>query len=143
MPFSMEMLAYCGLYCDQCSARVAYAEQDLKHVEQYPAKHIRERLNLSNSDCEGCKGRNICGPCAIKDCAVQKAINSCAECGDFPCALLDTFENDGLPHHRQAVENLRNIRENGAEAWFRKLLPTLRCHCGERQSWYYSCPKHS
>lgn len=142
MPFNPKMLAYCGIYCEQCSARTACLEQDAKHLEHFPAKYKRERFDLSDYDCEGCKGRNLCGPCRIKDCATAGNIISCAECGDFPCRVLVEFENDGIPHHRQAVENLRTIREHGLETWFANIQPPLRCHCGERQSWYYTCPRH-
>ncbi len=142
MKFDIKMLAYCGLYCEQCSARVAFAEQDLKHVEHISAKYKRERSKLSDYDCGGCKGRCICGSCKIKDCASVKNIESCADCSDFPCELLEAFGNDGAPHHHQALENLRCIRENGTEAWFTNLKPALQCRCGKRQSWYCTCPEH-
>lgn len=143
MDFSMEMLAYCGLYCEQCSVRTAYAEQDCKHLERFPARYKKDRMDLADCDCEGCKGRNLCGPCKIKDCAKLRDIDTCAECPDFPCAVLGEFGNDGIPHHAKALENLRSIRERGIESWFATLTPALRCHCGERQSWYYLCPAHT
>lgn len=143
MDFSMKMLTYCGLYCEQCSARVAFIEQDRRHVEHIPVRYEKDLSDLSAFDCEGCKGKNICGPCAIKDCAATKAIDSCAECADFPCAVLATFGSDGAPHHEQAVENLRIIRERGIDEWFTNLHPALFCECGKRQSWYYTCPEHS
>lgn len=142
LSFDMNMLAYCGLYCEQCSARIAFAEQDPAHMDHIPAKYKRVPFDLSDYDCEGCKGRNLCGPCKIKDCAAPKGIDSCAECAEYPCAVLDAFENDGAPHHKQAGENLRSIRENGVNVWFAHLTPALRCHCGRRQSWYHLCPVH-
>ncbi len=146
MNFDMKMIAYCGIYCEQCSFRAAVAEQDFKHLEPLPEKYreFREgRSNLSDYACEGCKGRNLCEPCKIKDCALGKGINSCAECGLFPCETLTQFGHDGVPHHQWALENLRNIRENGVDAWFENLRPALRCHCGKRQSWYCVCHEHN
>lgn len=143
MDFDLKMLAYCGLYCEQCSSRVAVAERDPAHLELFLAKYRETRPELSDWECEGCKGRNICGPCAIKDCAAAKGFGSCADCDSFPCDAVSTFETDGWAHHREAVDNLRGIRERGAEAWFEDLKPSLRCHCGRRQSWYRQCPKHS
>lgn len=142
MDFDMNLIAYCGLYCDQCSGRVAHEEQDRRHLEHFPAKYQMGRAELADFACEGCKGRNVCGPCKIKACASAQDIESCARCGGFPCELLVAFENDGVPHHRQAVENLRSIRALGVDVWFRNLTPALRCHCGERQSWYHTCPIH-
>ncbi len=143
MDFAVEMLAYCGIYCEQCSARVAVAEGDPAHLEPFLEKYRETRPELSDWDCGGCKGRNICGPCKIKDCAVAKGLASCGECEVFPCETIDAFANDGWRHHREAVENLRSIREQGAKVWFENLRPALRCHCGRRQSWYRRCQEHS
>ncbi len=142
MEFSMQMLAYCGLYCEQCSVRVAFKEQDRDHLPGIPARYQRDWSDLSAFDCEGCKGKNLCGPCKIKDCAKVRNIDSCAECADFPCEVLAAFGSDGAPHHHQAVENLRVIREHGIDEWFKDLQPPLFCHCGKRQTWYYTCSKH-
>ena len=143
MDFDMKMLAYCGLYCEQCSVRTAFVQQDEAHLEHFPAKFKTGRTVLSDYACEGCKGRNLCGPCAIKDCASARGVDSCADCGDFPCDRIARFGTDGIAHHRQAVANLRDIREKGIDAWFAALSPALRCRCGRRQSWYHTCPEHS
>lgn len=143
MNLNMKMLAYCGIYCEQCSARTAHIERDYRHLEHFPARYKKERPDLADYDCEGCKGRCICGPCEIKRCASGKGLDSCAECDDFPCPVLAKFGNDGIPHHGQALENLRAIRAGGADAWFKNMTPALRCHCGERQSWYHICPRHN
>lgn len=142
MDFEMKMLAYCGLYCEQCSARIAALEKDWRYLEGIPSIFKKGRTELNEFACEGCKGKNSCRTCGIKECVVAKGINSCAECGDFPCTMIDAFENDGFPHHKQGIENLRRIRKDGIEAWFADLEPSLRCHCGTRQCWYHPCPVH-
>jgi hypothetical protein len=109
MAFDMKLLAYCGLYCDLCPVRVAHREGDERHLEGIPARYKRE--NMIEQDCEGCKGRNLCGPCRIKDCAAPRGLDSCADCPEFPCPFLLEFESDGCAHHHQAVANLREIRE--------------------------------
>ena len=142
MSIDMRLLAYCGLYCEQCSARSAFLERDPRHLDAFPSQYRKARGDLSDYDCEGCKGRNLCGPCVIKDCASPRGFDHCGECPDFPCEKLAAFENDGMRHHAEAVENLRNIRENGRDAWFETLEPALQCHCGKRKSWYLGCPDH-
>lgn len=141
MTFDIKKLAYCGLYCDQCSSKVAFEEQNLKHFDALPRPLSRHR-ELVECDCEGCKGNNICGPCKIKECASPRDIDSCAQCQEFPCETITAFANDGWPHHLWALENLKAIREHGVERWFETLNPPLHCHCGARQSWYYLCPEH-
>ena len=142
MNFDMKLLAYCGLYCDQCSCRAAFADQDMRHMAHMPEKYREARPTPSDNDCGGCKGRCICPPCGIKDCAAAKGLDHCGECADFPCERLEAFRTDGWAHHVGAIENLRSIRENGVETWFEALKPTLQCHCGKRKSWYCGCPDH-
>lgn len=138
--FNKNMLAYCGLYCEQCSFKAAHDEQSLKHLEPIPYPFTQR--DLSDYNCEGCKGYCICGACKIKPCASARAIDSCADCDSFPCEHINAFATDGLPHHKIAVENLHHIHKNGVEAWFKTVQPLLKCDCGEKQTWYYTCPAH-
>lgn len=139
--FNKDMLAYCGLYCELCSFKTAHDERDPRHLDAVP--YAFERQALGAYDCENWKGHCICGPCAIKDCASQKDIDSCADCADFPCVFIAEFETDGKPHHREGIGNLRMIRARGTDAWFAAIAPTLRCAaCGQKQSWYYRCDQH-
>lgn len=141
MKFNKKMLAYCGLYCEQCSFKRAHDENNAEHLKDIPYKFVQK--DLSEYNCGGCKGYYcICGVCKIKPCASAKNIDSCADCKNFPCEHITAFENDGMPHHKNAVENLNKIRQYGVEAWFRDLAPLLRCSCGKKQSWYFSCPEH-
>ena len=136
--FDAKMLAYCGLYCAACSFKTAHDEENPKHLEQLPFSFALKELSSYN--CECCKGYCICGPCQIKPCAAGKQLSSCGECKDFPCGHILAFEEDGMPHHRQAVENLRQIRAQGTEVWFQSIAPALHCpRCGAKQTWYYHC----
>ena len=132
-----DLLAYCGLHCSQCSFKTAHDLGDARHLDAIPYPFTR--MDLSTYNCEGCKGFCICGPCKIKPCAQSKGITSCAECQHFPCQHTLGFENDGMPHHAQAVLNLHYIKEHGLSTWFEQLAPTLTCPCGQRQTWYYTC----
>lgn len=144
MIFNKNMLAYCGLYCEQCSFKVAYDTQDMKHLEHYPKSDEWSQKVLRECNCDGCKSDNcLCGDCTMQPCAVGKNLDTCADCDSFPCEYIDEFANDGIPHHKEAIENLHYIRKHGVEAWFEILQSKLNCKCGERQSWYYSCPVHS
>ena len=137
LKFNEHLLAYCGLYCAQCSFKAAHDENDAKHLVHLPFPFTLSPL--SNYNCECCKGYCICGPCKIKPCAMEKHISSCADCAQFPCMLSNAFAADGMPHHKQAVNNLHAIRENGVDTWFEALKPSLQCPCGTKQTWYYTC----
>lgn len=143
MAFDMHKLAYCGIYCDQCSFKTANEENNPLHIAALPERlSPLAQSDLSRYRCECCKGQNICGPCKIKDCARERSLDSCADCDSFPCALIKNFADDGLAHHAWAVDNLNAIKKQGVEAWYAALQPKLICHCGRRKSWYYACPQH-
>jgi hypothetical protein len=146
MGFDINRLAYCGIYCDQCSFLSAYETNDRKHLQQLPSEYFERHSEkeLSEFFCPGCKGDNICGDCKMKECGMEKKFGSCAECDVFPCDELNGFAQDGVPHHAWAFENLKKIKESGAENWYRDFKSNLTCGgCGERLSWYYTCPRHS
>lgn len=140
--FDAHQLAYCGIYCPQCSFRVVYETQNREHVLSMPSRY--DRLKDSPMDeyaCECCKGDNICGPCEMRDCAADKKIDSCAECAEFPCERIVDFDEDDSPHHSTAVENLRRIKAVGYERWFEGIRDQMQCACGARLSWYLGCPE--
>lgn len=145
MNFNKIELAYCGLYCLQCSFRTTSETNNRKHLESMPERYdAKKAMTNEECACEGCKGENVCGPCDIQDCAVDRNLVSCADCNEFPCSYITRFENDGVPHHYQGIQNLRMIQENGYEAWFQEYKENLQCSkCGARQSWYYMCDNHT
>ena len=145
MEYNSFEMAYCGLCCTACSFKVAFESGDRRHVGAMPARYDRMKaLPFSELACEGCKGQNICGECDMKDCAAAKGLEHCAACDDFPCAHTNKFQNDGVPHHRQAVEDLHKIKAVGVEAWFAEYSKGLTCAaCGKRQSWYCRCAQHN
>ena len=154
MEFDADKLAYCGIYCPECSFVAAYETGKREHLLAMPERYDEyKQATLSEvGNCPGCKLDNLCGDCDIKDCARSQGqqsmapkkedIDSCAECAKFPCEKVLAFGNDGVPHHRQALENLMTISAIGKESWFEGFRKNLECDCGERLSWYYKCPIH-
>ena len=144
MEFDINELAYCGLYCHQCSFVVACVTGKREHLLQMPEKYEKYKQSplTEMGDCPGCKFDNLCGDCEIKNCATKKGLDSCAYCEELPCEVGTAFWNDGIPHHLQALENLKTIRAVGEENWFEGFKQNLECDCGERLSWYYKCPLH-
>lgn len=142
MKFDAYQMAYCGLYCPQCSFRTAYETGDRAHVQSMPARYDKmKEAPMADYECECCKGDSACGPCGMRDCAGARGYTSCADCAEFPCAENDRFDADDSPHHSEAVANLHAIRKAGYEAWFAAQQEKRACPaCGTRLSWYYPCP---
>jgi len=132
---SVELIAYCGLYCGACSFRVAFEEKNRKHVTAMPMKYDYLK-NAPLEHCAGCRMDNRCGDCEIKDCAVERNLEYCSLCNDFPCDKLNRFNNDGIPHHAESIGNLNLLKQMGTEKWADLQNEHWKCKCGERFSWY-------
>jgi len=132
---SNELIAYCGLYCGACSFKTAYEERDREHLLRMPAKYDRWK-EAPLEACPGCRLENRCGKCAIRDCAIEKRVEHCGLCGEFPCGKLLEFGGDGMPHHAEVIANLKALTEMGPERWPAAQKAAWTCACGERFSWY-------
>jgi hypothetical protein len=132
---SNELIAYCGLYCGACSFKVAFEENNPEHLMRMPAKYdYLKKAPLEG--CPGCRLENRCGECAIRDCAIEKNLEYCGLCSDFPCEKLQKFNNDGIPHHAESIGNLNLLKQIGTERWLALQKKHWMCKCGERYSWY-------
>jgi hypothetical protein len=134
-----ELIAYCGLYCGACSFRLAALENNREHIINMPSQYDPIKNNPIEY-CPGCRLENKCDECEIRDCAVNKGINYCCECAEFPCEILNKFDNDGKPHHREVLRNLSLLKKNGEIEWLEYMDKKWTCKCGKKISWYYkSC----
>ena len=96
-----KMLAYCGLRCDTCPIHLATIEKDEERkfemrvsiVEQINRQYNKDLMPEDISDCDGCKAKGGrlftgCLGCEIRNCALQRNIESCAYCDEFGCEKL-------------------------------------------------------
>lgn len=132
------MIAYCGLYCQECpshTGRIADLARDLrKELRTFRYDKVAESLSsisffkdfkhypecyqvlggLVKMRCKrGCKEGG--GPpfCKIRKCCVKKGIEGCWECDDFKtCTKLDFLR----PSHGDAhLKNLRILSRHGVD----------------------------
>jgi len=111
-----EMIAFCGLNCNECPAFLATQENDdekRKHVAEQWSKQYQASFKPSDINCDGCSrdGRlfSYCSICNIRQCGREKNLENCAGCDDYPCKKLeDLFEM--AP---QAKANLDRIKVIG------------------------------
>jgi hypothetical protein len=107
-------------------------------------------MNMPKEDllCDGCLsgGRlaSFCRKCDMRECATAKTkTRRCSECAEFPCSRIAGFNNDGMLHHAEVLENLRQLRATGIESWAKQEEERWRCpECRTPISWYEEeCPK--
>jgi len=86
-------LSLCGIDCQMCDALIAPQAQDealfKKLAEQFQA-NFGKTIDPELLRCAGCKNEgphiSFCFECEIRKCAMDKGFETCAECGDLPCA---------------------------------------------------------
>jgi hypothetical protein len=94
-----KMIAYCGLDCAVCPARIALINDDdalrdktaATWAAMFGFPFTREMIN-----CAGCKepGAKIghCAECGIRACGVAKGAADCGACADYRgCAKIEAF----------------------------------------------------
>ena len=138
-----EMVGTCGLYCGTCHHHLARVKDDREQLEDIS----RDRdVPVEEIRCDGCLSENVFGPCkvcpyGIRECAREKGIRWCFDCGDFPCGRLEEFTGvhvvNGIYHHTHAIDNLKKMKEQGVAQWAEEQDRAGRCpKCGAQQYWF-------
>ena len=140
------LTAVCGLYCGACALYRARRDNNPQRLEEILKVW---KMPEDESQCDGCLGGGsltpYCRDCKIRHCAEDRpGVTQCADCSDFPCHLITDFNNDGMRHHAEVLENLNHLREIGAEKWIVEQEERWRCPgCRAQMHWYertcYSC----
>jgi hypothetical protein len=110
----MKMIAVCGLDCASCPARLAHLNNDDILREKTAAEWsalFGADIKPEDVNCTGCTDEGIKFPhcentCFMRKCAMEKELDSCASCTDFPCNQLSEL----FTHAPEAEENLRSLR---------------------------------
>ena len=109
------MIAYCGLDCEKCDAFIATANNDdvlrAKIAEQW-SKEYGAQMKPEDINCTGCKSKGVkffyCqNLCEIRKCALQKGIETCAPCSEYPCDKLD-FVHKNAPNAKTTLDALKS-----------------------------------
>lgn len=105
-------IAYCGLNCETCEARLATANDDAD-LRQKVAKLWSElngvEITPEMINCVGCRIDGVKTPyceslCPIRQCALSRKIEACGECSE-----MDTCEKLGAIVRNNA-DSYRNLK---------------------------------
>jgi len=145
-----KLVAPCGLYCGACPMYLATQENSEKRLESLMKQFSAGKMQMKREDllCDGCIGggrvASFCRSCAMRSCAESKPdVTRCSDCPDFPCSKITNFNNDGMTHHSEVLQNLRALKEMGISKWTQYEQDRWRCpQCKATLSWYDSaCQK--
>jgi hypothetical protein len=137
------LAAVCGLYCGACIIYRAQKDGNHQAIEQI-AGRMSSFITVKPEElqCDGCLAGGrltpYCQQCAIRVCPDKKpGVTRCSDCPDFPCSLITDFNNDGLRHHAEVLDNLRKIAGAEVENWLASERKRWSCpHCGSPTDWY-------
>ena len=121
------LASVCGLYCEACTVFIG-SHSDRARLEGIAAKR---HVPVDQLECDGCRSDRRpahCRTCTFISCAATHAVDFCAECAEYPCAALRTFQT-AMPHRLELWQDQARIQEAGVEQW----LGEIRLH--------YSCPE--
>ena len=110
-----ELIAYCGLDCEKCEARIATVNCD----EELRKKVAKEWSELNGAKitpemirCLGCRVDGVKTPycealCPIRQCALKKGVETCGD-----CPALNACEKVGMivKNNPGALKNLQSGR---------------------------------
>lgn len=115
---NVERVGVCGLLCSACEAFLATEADDSAEIEAIAERWSATYGRAVSADavwCTGCVGPDPrkCGhteECEIRACALERGLESCADCYHFACDRLETFlvatEEMGT---RERLEGMRPI----------------------------------
>jgi hypothetical protein len=98
---NLSNVSYCGCYCKNCGEKLRF----------------RSFWVYFDEIISGCRDNNCGAPlCEIRQCAIQRKIELCAECTDYPCPKVATVAKT----YPMILANGARIREIGLESWIRE-----------------------
>lgn len=107
-----QLISYCGLLCNECSAYIATANDD-DVLRQKTAAEWRKtyggEFKAEDINCLGCQSGVLfghCNVCAIRACGVAKTVSNCAGCDEFGCDKIAGFWEQ-VPEAKDRLEKLR------------------------------------
>ncbi len=108
------MIAICGIDCYSCPARLAFVNDDdalrEKTAREWSSQFDAD-IKLEHVNCTGCTAEGVKFPhcehgCTMRKCAMEKKLDHCGQCIEYPCEELADF----LTHVPEAKVNLDSLR---------------------------------
>jgi hypothetical protein len=111
-----KITAYCGLQCSDCPAYIATQKNDdalRAETARKWSEMFKSDIKAADINCDGCPTGSqrlfgYCTTCAIRKCAREKKLATCASCPEYSCQRLDEFLKQA-PEARNVLEELRKV----------------------------------
>jgi len=131
-----EIISRCGFKCSLCMIYKdnLKGEQDKIRFRDILRKYYGDEVTLEQCYCDGCIADDSENPirinteCKIRPCVIEKGLENCAYCDQYPCSMLEKAMVDGgevekrygAPIPREDYESIIKPYES------RKVLDSIR-----------------
>lgn len=110
-----EIVAYCGLVCNECPAYEATQRNDndaRARVAEEWSKQFQHNFKAEDINCSGCLTVGevqfgYCSMCDIRKCGSDREVLNCAYCVEYPCDKLNDFHTK-VAEAKAKLEAMRN-----------------------------------
>ncbi len=89
------IVARCGFRCDQCPAFTSHTEKARIAAAAGWSRYFKLKVKPASMHCKGCLA-GVCAQndfpskqCSIRLCVIDRKLENCAQCQEYPCAKLD------------------------------------------------------
>lgn len=135
------LTAACGLFCPSCAIFIASNEDEERLQRQADYLGITKEQTI----CKGCRSDKRCATCAncvMLKCTIEKGIDFCSECDNYPCNELKNFQSV-MPHRVELFKDLDKIKKFGFEVFYKDSIDNYKCNkCNTiNPGWDISCRK--
>ena len=95
---TMSFICFCGHDCSRCITYLATIKDDdglRKQSQKFYKNEFGYDIPLSDIHCMGGRSDNIfylCHGCPWMKCCKKHNINSCSDCGEYPCKPLAEYQ---------------------------------------------------
>ena len=95
-----EKISFCGIICSQCEAYIATLNNDddlRKETAEKWSKTYNGDIKPEHVNCRGCTSTeeplfSHCKVCEFRLCGIEKGVENCAHCNEYPCEKLANFQ---------------------------------------------------
>jgi hypothetical protein len=116
-----EIIAMCGLICNDCLVYIATQKNDdniRKRVVKTWSTET-EHLTLNDIHCNGCQTEGklyrFCSTCEVRKCNLERGVNICAYCAEYPCKKLEklwqSFRTVSWKKAKTTLDSLRKLQK--------------------------------
>lgn len=107
-----KIIAFCGIVCNECPAFIAKQTDNDELRKKTAEEWTSDEFPLEPKDinCGGCTTEgevpSFCIICEVRTCGLEKGIQNCAYCADYPCENLE-MPWDMSPKAKEVLDEIR------------------------------------